>query len=70
MIRACLSVFWRTAFGRVDRDLSQSLAFARMYGELTASFIRRNEGDNAYVLACRGFHHARLVLDDGREQTC
>ena len=66
MLRACFAVFCRTAFGRLDHDLSQSLSFARMYGELSQSFIRRHDADNAYVLACRGFHHARLVLEDGK----
>lgn len=63
MIRAYLALFRRMAFGKVDTDLSQSLCFARMYGELTQSFINAQDADNAYVLACRGFHHAGLVLE-------
>ena len=63
MIRACLSLARRIVFGPVLGH-DPSLSFARMYGELTREYIVRRDPGNAYLLACRGFHFARIVLDE------
>lgn len=64
MIRAFLAVARRVMFGPVLPHVDDSLALARMYGELLPDFIRRGDSNNAYILACRAFHHARLHLGD------
>ena len=62
MIRALFAVARRVMFGPVLVDGPDSLILARMYGELLPDFIRRGDSNNAYVLACRAFHHARTYL--------
>lgn len=50
---------------RYNAPSSIGLVFARMFGELTAEYIARNESDSSvYILAVRAFHNARLALGD------
>ena len=42
----------------------QSHLFAEMYGELTIAFL--DDPENAYLLACRAFHHAAVSLKEQR----
>ena len=63
MIRAILATYRRVIFGPVLANIPESLAFARMYGELTREFIERRDAGNVYVLATRAFHHARAYAE-------
>ena len=64
MIRANLAAMRRLLFGPVLPNIPASLAFARMYGELTREFIERRDAGNVYVLAVRAFHYASVYLGD------
>lgn len=63
MTRAYLALLRRLIFGTLYPEIPQSLAFARMYGELVQRFMIRGDADNAYILACRAFHHARTYQE-------
>lgn len=61
MIRALLATARRILFGPVIGE-DTSLSYARMYGELSTSFINARDSSNAYILARRAGHHAIKYL--------
>lgn len=62
-LRLTLSVLRRIVFRDVPPfHVSDSLWFARIYGEMIPGYIAKGDESNAYVLAVRAFHHARRHL--------